>query len=78
MLVTVRQNNQELLTLAFGESMTGVPADVRQHLRIGGVSELFWGIVYTTEGPQPPSGHQALIAFKALVASLTPDRPLNV
>ncbi len=43
MLITVRQGEQELLSLALGESMTGVPASLNDHVRIGGVSELFWG-----------------------------------
>lgn len=43
MLVTVRSGDQELLSMALGESMTGVPASTADHVRIGGVSELFWG-----------------------------------
>ncbi len=43
MLVTIRQGERELLSLALGESMTGVPASLDDHVRIGGVSELFWG-----------------------------------
>ncbi len=43
MLVTVRQGERDLLTLALGESMTGVPATTADRVRIGGVSELFWG-----------------------------------
>lgn len=45
MLLTVRQGDTELLSLAMGESMTGVPARLDSHLRIGGVSELFWGVL---------------------------------
>jgi D-alanyl-D-alanine carboxypeptidase len=43
MLATVRKGDQELLSIAMGDSMTGVPAQLDSHIRIGGVSELFWG-----------------------------------
>lgn len=43
MVLTVRQGENDLLSLAVGESMTGVPARLDSHIRIGGVSELFWG-----------------------------------
>lgn len=43
MLATVRRGEQEIVSLALGESMTGVPASLDDHVRIGGVSELFWG-----------------------------------
>lgn len=43
MLATVRKGDQELLSIALGDSMTGVPAKLDSHIRIGGVSELFWG-----------------------------------
>lgn len=43
MLATIRQGDQELLSLAMGDTMTGVPAQLHSHIRIGGVSELFWG-----------------------------------
>ncbi len=34
---------REILTVALGESMTSVPADVDMHVRIGGVTETFFG-----------------------------------
>lgn len=37
------KGDQEILTLALGESMTGVPANLDMHLRIGGVSESMFG-----------------------------------
>ena len=37
------KGDQEILTLALGESMTSVPADINMHLRSGGVSETFFG-----------------------------------
>jgi D-alanyl-D-alanine carboxypeptidase len=39
----VWKGEQEILTIALGESMTDVPADVNMHLRIGGVTETFMG-----------------------------------
>ncbi len=39
----VWKGDQEILTLALGESMTSVPADIGMSLRIGGISETFIG-----------------------------------
>jgi CubicO group peptidase (beta-lactamase class C family) len=43
LLAGVWVGHQEVLTLALGESMTGVPASTEMHLRIGGISETFQG-----------------------------------
>lgn len=43
MLVGIWQGERELLTMALGESMTTVPANINMHFRIGGVSEIFLG-----------------------------------
>lgn len=43
MLATVRSGDQEIVTLALGESMTGVPANPESHVRIGGISQLYLG-----------------------------------
>lgn len=45
MLVTVRQGENEVLSMALGESMTGVPARVEDHVRMGGISETYWGTI---------------------------------
>lgn len=39
----VWKGDQEILTIALGESMTAIPASVDMHVRIGGVSEIFLG-----------------------------------
>src|SRR5215207_6007486 len=39
----VWKGEKEILTYAKGESMTSVPAAVEMHLRIGGVTETFFG-----------------------------------
>lgn len=41
----VWKGEQELFTIALGESMTRVPAEVDMHVRIGGVSEIFQGVL---------------------------------
>ncbi|HMS64515.1 MAG TPA: serine hydrolase domain-containing protein [Ignavibacteria bacterium] len=43
LIAGVWKGDKEIITLAFGESMTLVPADDIMHLRIGGVSETFLG-----------------------------------
>jgi CubicO group peptidase (beta-lactamase class C family) len=45
MLATVRVGEQEVLSLAIGDSMTNVPATLQDHIRIGGVSETYWGVI---------------------------------
>ncbi|MBK9333880.1 MAG: beta-lactamase family protein [Ignavibacteria bacterium] len=39
----IKKGDEEILTIALGESMTSVPASADMHLRIGGVSEIFFG-----------------------------------
>lgn len=43
LIATVQKGDQEILTIAMGESMTSIPADVNMNLRIGGISETFFG-----------------------------------
>ncbi|HMQ67724.1 MAG TPA: serine hydrolase domain-containing protein [Ignavibacteria bacterium] len=43
LIAAVRKGDEEILTVALGESMTSVPADAGMHLRIGGISETFFG-----------------------------------
>ena len=43
LIATVRKGDEEIITIAFGESMTSVPADASMHLRAGGISETFFG-----------------------------------
>ncbi|MBK8551581.1 MAG: beta-lactamase family protein [Ignavibacteria bacterium] len=43
LIAGIWKGDQELLTVALGESMTSVPANIDMHLRIGGVSEIFLG-----------------------------------
>lgn len=45
LIAGVWKGEEELFTIALGESMTLVPADVDMHLRIGGVSEIFQGVL---------------------------------
>ncbi|HAY34359.1 MAG TPA: serine hydrolase domain-containing protein [Ignavibacteria bacterium] len=39
----IKKGDEEILTIALGESMTSVSATTDMHLRIGGVSEIFFG-----------------------------------
>jgi len=43
MIASVRKGEDEILTIALGESMTSVPADVNMHFRTGGITETFFG-----------------------------------
>lgn len=43
LIATVRKGDEEIITVALGESMTSIPADAVMHLRIGGISETFFG-----------------------------------
>lgn len=43
LIAGVWKGDQEILTVALGESMTSIPASVDMHFRIGGVSEIFLG-----------------------------------
>jgi D-alanyl-D-alanine carboxypeptidase len=43
LIATVRKGEDEILTIALGESMTSVPADVNMHFRTGGITETFFG-----------------------------------
>lgn len=45
MLASIRVGDQEVVTLALGESMTDVPADLKSHVRIGGISETMLGTI---------------------------------
>jgi CubicO group peptidase (beta-lactamase class C family) len=45
MLATIRVGDQEVLTLALGDSMTNVPATPDMTVRIGGISQTFLGTV---------------------------------
>ena len=45
MLATIRVGDQEVVSLAIGDSMTDVPATLEDHVRIGGVSETYWGVI---------------------------------
>ena len=46
LLAGVWVGDQEVLTVALGESMTGVPASVDMHVRVGGISETFQGTLF--------------------------------
>lgn len=39
----VWEGEKNILSVAFGESMTSVPADTSMHVRIGGITEIFFG-----------------------------------
>lgn len=43
LIAGIKKGDEEILTIALGESMTSVPASADMHLRIGGVSEIFFG-----------------------------------
>lgn len=43
LVAKVMQGDREVLSLALGDSMTGVPATTDMHLRIGGISQTFTG-----------------------------------
>lgn len=53
LIAGVWKGDQEILTIALGESMTAIPANTNMHLRIGGVSEIFLGtllMILTEQG----------------------------
>lgn len=39
----VWEGDRNIVSVAFGESMTSVPADTSMHVRIGGITEMFFG-----------------------------------
>ncbi len=43
LLAGVWKGNEEIITVALGESMTSIPAHTGMHVRIGGISEIFLG-----------------------------------
>ncbi|MBK8981604.1 MAG: beta-lactamase family protein [Ignavibacteria bacterium] len=43
LITGIKKGDEEILTIALGESMTSVPASADMHIRIGGVSEIFFG-----------------------------------
>ncbi|MDZ4713466.1 MAG: serine hydrolase domain-containing protein [bacterium] len=43
LIAGIWQGDQNILSVAFGESMTTVPADTSMHVRIGGITETFFG-----------------------------------
>jgi D-alanyl-D-alanine carboxypeptidase len=43
LMTGIWEGDKEILTLALGESMTSVPATTDMHIRIGGISETFFG-----------------------------------
>ncbi|MBN9419640.1 hypothetical protein ABS71_07290 [bacterium SCN 62-11] len=45
LLASVRVGETEVLSLALGDSMTDIPADVKDHVRIGGISETMLGTI---------------------------------
>lgn len=46
MIAGVWKGDQEIMTVALGESMTLIPADINMHVRIGGVSEIIYGTMF--------------------------------
>ncbi len=43
LIAGVWEGDRNILSVAFGESMTSVPADTSMHVRIGGITEIFFG-----------------------------------
>lgn len=43
LIAGIWQGDQNILSVAYGESMTSVPADTSMHVRIGGITEIFFG-----------------------------------
>lgn len=45
MIASISQGDRQLVSLALGDSLTGVPATVEDSVRMGGISETFLGVV---------------------------------
>ena len=43
LIAGIWEGDSNILSVAFGESMTSIPADTSMHVRIGGITEMFFG-----------------------------------